>query len=155
MWDLHCIYMDRKPDVEKGPITPALPQAVVPPSRPALPRQALGPWDAPLPGLCSRSLKTSTYRPREKSLSRQARGGRVECDASASRHCRLTNSPARTNMLLLIRRSVRLAAAALGKGRVLAHLGWVGELMAFLNIPHRFYRQHHGSNMPKPFLKSA
>ena len=78
--------------------------------------------------------QTLTYRPRAKSLSRQARGGRVKWYASGSRHCRLTNSPARTNMLLLIRRSVRLTAAALGKGRVLARLGWVGELMTFLNI---------------------
>ncbi|MDF2457874.1 MAG: hypothetical protein K0S79_290 [Nitrospira sp.] len=37
----------------------------------------------------------------------------MKCDASTSRHGRLTNSPARTNMLLLIRRSVRLVAAAL------------------------------------------
>src|SRR5688500_4679799 len=44
------------------------------------------------------SLRGSTYR----------RGY-----AFASRHCRLTISPARTNMLLLIRRSVRLAAAVL------------------------------------------
>jgi hypothetical protein len=57
------------------------------------------------------SLKASTYRSRVKSLSRQARGGRV--NGTLPRHCRLTISPARTNVARFIHRAVRLAAAAL------------------------------------------
>jgi hypothetical protein len=59
------------------------------------------------------SLKASTYRPRAKSLSWQAQGGRVKCDRFASRHRRLTISPACTNVASLIRDAVHLAAAAL------------------------------------------
>jgi hypothetical protein len=40
----------------------------------------------------------------------------------------------RLNVLLLL--GFSLAAAALGKGRVLARLGLVGVMMAFLNILH-------------------
>ena len=48
-------------------------------------------------------------RPWEKSLSRQARGGRVKMmTIRPPRHCRLTDSPARTDMVLFIHRTVRL-----------------------------------------------
>ena len=53
MWDLRCIYMDPEQDVEKGPTTPALPQA----------RQ-----DAPLPGLCSRVAQSLNVPPTGKEL---------------------------------------------------------------------------------------
>jgi hypothetical protein len=41
---------------------------------PRLPRQPPDPWTRPFPGFVLASLKASTYRPRAKSLSRQARG---------------------------------------------------------------------------------
>ena len=50
------------------------------------------------------------------------------------RHRRLTNSAARTDVALLIRRTVRLAAALSAERRVLARRGWAGENLAFLSI---------------------
>ena len=55
-----------------------------------------------------------TVRPREKSLSRQARGGRVKMiTIRPEEHCRLTASPASANVTLIILRVADLAAALL------------------------------------------
>ena len=59
------------------------------------------------------TLKRLVVRPWEKSLSRQARGGRVKCIRFALRNCRLTASPASANVTLIILRVADLAAAAL------------------------------------------
>jgi hypothetical protein len=66
--------------------------------------------------LCSRTLRSSTYPPQVKSLSRQGRGRAGVIGTLRLKHCRLTISPARTDMPSLIRDAVRLAAAAPGKG---------------------------------------
>ena len=87
-------------------------------------------------------------RPWEKSLSRQARGGRVKCIRFALRncrltgHCQLTDSLARTDVVLFIHRTVRLTilrvadlAAAEPRSGVSRHAG-VGRVRrrAILNI---------------------
>ncbi len=59
------------------------------------------------------SFRPSPYPPWEKSLSRQAWGGRVRTSRLGSRHCRLTVSPASTHVALIILRAVDLAAALL------------------------------------------
>ncbi len=63
--------------------------------------------------LCSRGAERLVVRPWEKSLSRQAQGGRVKCIRFALRNCRLTASPASANVTLIILRVADLAAAAL------------------------------------------
>ncbi|WHZ28282.1 MAG: hypothetical protein OJF51_003080 [Nitrospira sp.] len=57
-------------------------------------------------------------------------------------HCRLTDSPARTNVVLFLHRTVRLiilrvadlAAALPGERRVSARWGWEGETASFSTI---------------------
>ena len=63
--------------------------------------------------LCSRDAQRLSVPPREKSLSRQARGGRVKCIRFALKNCRLTTSPASANVPLIILRVADLAAVAL------------------------------------------
>jgi hypothetical protein len=53
----------------------------------------------------------------------------------ASRHCRLTISPARTDVASLTRDAVRLAAAAPGKGTSWRAGAWAGENSAFFEHP--------------------
>ena len=58
-------------------------------------------------------------------------------------HCRLTDSPARTNVALFLHRAVRLislrvahlAAALPAERRVLARRGWVGEISSLFEPP--------------------
>ena len=65
--------------------------------------------------LCSRDAQRLSVPPREKSLSRQARGGRVKCIRFALKNCRLTASPASANVTLIILRVADLAADSLDR----------------------------------------